>query len=77
MAKEKRPAGRDTAFEVPRFTAMAHKLARILWHMLKYRQPYDPNVWAAAEEKQKKKKLHRLHQNAAALGYQLVCAPIT
>ena len=53
-------------------TAMAHKLARILWHMIKHRAPYDPNVWAAAEEKLKKKKIQRLHQQATALGYQLL-----
>lgn len=58
-------------------TAMAHKLARILWHLIKHRQPYDPNVWALAEEKLRKKKLARLHQNAAALGYQLIATPTT
>src|SRR5207244_9757958 len=47
-------------------TAMAHKLTRVIWHMLKFNQRYNPNVWAAAEEKLKKKKLQRLHQNAAA-----------
>lgn len=35
-------------------TAMAHKLARILWHMIRFNQPYAPSVWAAAEEKLKK-----------------------
>lgn len=55
-------------------TAMAHKLARILWHLLKYRETYDPNVWRAAEEKMRAKKLKRLHQNASALGYKLVTA---
>jgi transposase len=30
-------------------TAMAHKLARILWHLIKYQEPYDPAVWAKAE----------------------------
>lgn len=53
-------------------TAMAHKLARIIWHLIKFNQPYDPNVWAAAEEKLKKKKIQRLHQQATALGYQLL-----
>ena len=57
--------------------AMAHKLARIIWHLIKHQTPYDPTVWAKAEEKLKKKKLQRLHQNAAALGYKLVCAPTT
>jgi transposase len=55
-------------------TAMAHKLARILWHLLKYNKPYDPNVWAQAEEKLKKKKIQRLHQNAATLGFKLLTA---
>ena len=31
-------------------TAMAHKLARILWHLIKYKQAYDPAVWAAADQ---------------------------
>jgi transposase len=53
-------------------TAMAHKLARILWHLIKYQEPYDPTVWIAAEEKVKKKKLKRLQQNAATFGYQLI-----
>ena len=55
-------------------TAMAHKLARILWHLLKYREAYDPTVWEIAEKKLRAKKLKRLHQNAAALGYKLVTA---
>ena len=53
-------------------TAMAHKLARVLWHLLKHHQPYDPSVWAEAEEKLKQKKIKRLQQNAAALGFKLL-----
>jgi transposase len=56
-------------------TAMAHKLARILWHMLKYKQPFDPAVFAHAEEKMKRKKLARLQNLAASLNYQLVPQP--
>jgi transposase len=55
-------------------TAMAHKLARILWHLLKHREAYDPKVWVIAEDKMRAKKLKRLHQNATALGYKLVTA---
>lgn len=54
-------------------TAMAHKLARILWHLIKYKQAYDPAIWAAAEEKLRHKKIKRLQQNAAALGFKLLC----
>jgi hypothetical protein len=53
---------------------MAHKLARIIWHLIKYRIPYDPSVWAQAEEKLKKKRLKYLQQSASALGYKLLCA---
>jgi len=55
-------------------TAMAHKLARIIWHLIKYRIPYHPSVWAQAEEKRKKKRLKYLHQSATALGFKLLCA---
>jgi len=55
-------------------TAMAHKLARILWHLIKYRQPYDPNAWAISEAKLGRKKVKRLEQSAAALGFKLICA---
>ena len=54
------------------FTAMAHKLARILWHLLKFRQPFDPEVFAKEEEKMKRKKLARLHTIADSLNYRLV-----
>jgi len=54
-------------------TAMAHKLARIIWHLIKYRTPYNPSVWSLAEEKLKKKKLKYLQQTASALGYKLLC----
>ena len=53
-------------------TAMAHKLARILWHLFKYRQAFDPEVFRKAEEKMKRQKLARLHHTAAALGLRLV-----
>jgi transposase len=53
-------------------TAMAHKLARILWHLFKYRQPFDPEVFKKEEEKMQRKKLARLHNSAAALGLKLV-----
>jgi transposase len=52
-------------------TAMAHKLARVLWHLLKYKQAFDWNVFAKEEEKMKRKKLARLQNLAAAMNYQL------
>jgi hypothetical protein len=56
-------------------TAMAHKLARILWHLLKYQQPFNPEVFAQAEAKMKRKKLQRLQNMAASLNYQLIPNP--
>ncbi len=56
-------------------TAMAHKLARILWHLLKYKQPFNPEVFAKEEAKLKRQKLHRLHDMAASLNYQLIPKP--
>lgn len=53
-------------------TAMAHKLARILWHLLKFKQPFNPEVFAREEAKMKRKKLARLQNLAASLNYQLV-----
>lgn len=55
-------------------TAMAHKLARILWHLFKHRQAFNPEVFRKEEEKMKRKKLARLHHTAAALGLKLVPA---
>ena len=56
-------------------TAMAHKLARILWHLLKYKQPFNPEVFAKEEAKMKRKKLQRLQTMAASLNYQLIPQP--
>lgn len=53
-------------------TAMAHKLARVLWHLLKYKEPFNPEVFAQAEEKMKRKKLARLQTLATTLNYRLV-----
>ncbi len=53
-------------------SAMAHKLARVLWHLLKYKQAFDWNVFAKEEEKMQRKKLARLQNLAAALNYPLV-----
>ncbi len=56
-------------------TALAHKLARILWHLLKYKQPFNPEVFAKEEAKLKRQKLQRLHDMAASLHYQLIPKP--
>jgi hypothetical protein len=56
-------------------TARAHKLARILWHLLKYKEAFNPEVFAREEEKMRRRKLARLQTLAASLNYQLVPQP--
>ena len=56
-------------------TAMAHKLARVLWHLLKFKQPFDWKAFEKEEQKMKRKKLLRLQNLAAALNYQLTPLP--
>ena len=53
-------------------TAMAHKLARVLWHLLKYKEPFNPEVYAKEEAKLKRKKLQRLENMATSLNCRLV-----
>lgn len=56
-------------------TAAAHKLARIVYHLISTRTAYDESVFAQEEQKQKIRHQHRLHKQALALGFQLV--PLT
>jgi len=56
-------------------TAAAHKLARIVYHLISTRTAYDESVFAQEEQKQTIRHQHRLHKQALALGFQLV--PIT
>ena len=55
-------------------TAAAHKLARIIFHMLTTREPYDESVFAKAEQKNLQRMENRLKAQAQALGYKLLPA---
>ncbi len=48
------------------------QIGQVIWHLIKHRSPYDPSVWAKAEEKHKPKKIKRLQPNATALGFTLL-----
>lgn len=50
-------------------------LARILWHLLKFKEPFNPEVFAKEEEKMKRKRLQRLQNMAADRHYQLIPQP--
>lgn len=56
-------------------TATAHKLARIVYHLISTRTAYDESVFAQEEQKQTIRHQHRLHKQALALGFQLVPLP--
>jgi hypothetical protein len=55
-------------------TATAHKLARILYHLLTTQQPYEETHVAAAEARYHRRSEARLRAQARALGYHLVPA---
>ena len=44
----------------------------MLWHLLKYKEPFKPEVFAKEEEKMQRTKVARLHNLATALNYHLV-----
>jgi transposase len=53
-------------------TIAAHKLARIIYHLLKTREPYDESVFAREEELHRRRVQARLETQAKAFGFQLV-----
>lgn len=56
-------------------TATAHKLARIVFHLLSTRQAYDETVFAKEEQRCRVRTENRLRRQARELGYTLV--PLT
>jgi transposase len=55
-------------------TATAHKMARIVYHLLRFRQSYDESVFAHLEQSTLQKIELRLRLQAAKLGFQLIQA---
>lgn len=53
-------------------TATAHKLARIIYHMVTTHQEYDATVFQQQEQRRRLQKSARLHAQARELGFQLV-----
>jgi transposase len=56
-------------------TATAHKLARILYHLLKTRSPYDDTVFARNEVLYQQRHTSNLRKQARELGFSLVPIP--
>jgi len=55
-------------------TATAHKLARIIFHLLTTKEAYDDSVFARSEERCQQRARKRLIAQARALGFNLVPA---
>lgn len=53
-------------------TATAHKLARIIFHLIKTGKAYDETVFASQEVSHKQRLQDRLKKHAKSLGFQLV-----
>jgi transposase len=56
-------------------TATAHKLARVLYHLVITGQPYQESIFAERETQHQQRTLITLHARAHTLGYQLI--PLT
>jgi transposase len=54
--------------------ATAHKIARIVYHLLKYGEAYEAESAAAYEQQRQERELRQLNRRAAKLGYTL--APV-
>ncbi len=58
----------------PAITAAAHKLARIIHHMLSKREAYDPSILIGNEKHFRARAEAKLRAQAKALGYTIVAA---
>jgi len=57
--------------------ATAHKIARIVYHLLKYGEAYEAESAEAYEQKRQERELRQLTRRAHKLGYTLTPAPTT
>jgi hypothetical protein len=58
-------------------TATAHKIARILYHVLLTKEPYSETVFHRCDEQAQQRAEIRLRKQAARLGFQLLPIPVT
>jgi transposase len=56
-------------------TAVAHKLARIIYVLVTTRQPYDESLFGQHERDHQERVTSRLRRQAAAMGFELVPVP--
>ena len=53
-------------------TALAHKIARIVYHLLTTREPYDEAMVVATTENYRIRQEASLRKRARSLGYQII-----
>ena len=53
-------------------TAMAHKLARILWHLVTFRTPYDETIFFKAAENHRRSQQQKLIKRIESMGYAVI-----
>jgi hypothetical protein len=58
-------------------TATAHKLARIIYHLLTTGQPYQETVFAEREKQHRLRTITRLKAQVQALGFRLAPSAAT
>jgi hypothetical protein len=58
-------------------TATAHKIARILYHVLLTKEPYTETVFHRCDEQAQQRAEMRLRKQATRLGFQLLPIPTT
>ena len=52
-------------------TAAAHKMARIIYHMVTTKQAYDDSILAKQDAQQRQKREAKIRRQARELGFQL------
>ena len=55
--------------------ATAHKIARVFYHMLKYREAFRPEQMEVYEQRRRERELKHLQRRANRLGYTLTMVP--
>jgi transposase len=53
-------------------TATAHKIARILYHVLRTKEPYSETIFHQCDEQAQLRAEARLRKHAAQLGFQVI-----
>ena len=56
-------------------TATAHKIARVLYHVLLTKEPYAETVFHRSDEHARRRAEMRLRKQAALLGFQIIPVP--